>query len=130
MRPTPSGVHNERAHVILGRRIGLEVGNVVADPALLRFVPPDLARGRIPRFARDIAGSAIVENTAVHGPRPSPVRMDSKPRRIRVVAALRQRAGFGPGAAPDPVAAVCRAVVAQAGEAWQLLAGFIDLLRL
>ena len=36
-------IHDERAHVILRGRVGLEVGHIVADPSLLRFVPPDLA---------------------------------------------------------------------------------------
>jgi hypothetical protein len=38
------GIHDERAHVIFGRGIGLEVGNVDADPGLLGFVPPNLRR--------------------------------------------------------------------------------------
>jgi hypothetical protein len=37
------GIHDERAHVILGVRIGLEVRDVVAHPLLRGFVPPDLA---------------------------------------------------------------------------------------
>ncbi len=47
------GVHDERAHVIFGWGVGLEVGNVVADPALLGFVPPNLTARRIPGLAVD-----------------------------------------------------------------------------
>ena len=38
------GIHDERPHVIRRVRIGFEVGHVVADPSLLRLVPPNLPR--------------------------------------------------------------------------------------
>ena len=41
------GIHDERAHVIFGMRVGLEVGHVVADPLLppLRSTRPACASG-------------------------------------------------------------------------------------
>src|SRR3569832_507655 len=45
------GIHDERSHVIRWLRIDLEIGNVVTDPLLLRFVPPNLPSLRIPRFS-------------------------------------------------------------------------------
>ncbi len=36
------GIHDEWTHVIFGRRIGFEIGNVVAHPLCFAFVPPDL----------------------------------------------------------------------------------------
>src|SRR5579863_5680091 len=72
------GVHDERTHMIFRRRIDLEVSDIVADPLLLRLIPPDLRTRLVPRLARNIARGPIVEYAAVHRPRPSPVRMHSE----------------------------------------------------
>ncbi len=116
-------IHDERTHVILGRRVGLEIRHVVADPALLRFVPPYLPPVVIPRLAVHVARRAVVHHAAVHRPGPAPVGINAEPRRIVRAAALHQRAGLGPGTAVQPIAGSGRAVVAQEREARQLLPG-------
>src|SRR5581483_829417 len=82
------GIHDEGAHVILGFGIGFEVGHIHASPLLVVIVPPDLPAGGIPGFAVQVAGGAVVHDTAVGRPRPSPVRIDSEPRGILGAPAL------------------------------------------
>jgi hypothetical protein len=67
-------VDDERARAMLERRVGPEIRQIVADPFLLLLVPPESAR-RVPWLVRYVTGSAIVEDTAVHRPRPSPIRV-------------------------------------------------------
>src|SRR5258708_38101014 len=66
------GVHDERAQVIFGWRVGFEIGDVVADPGLLCFVPPDLAAGRNPGLAIQIARGAGVKYASLRRARPYP----------------------------------------------------------
>src|ERR1041384_5569618 len=75
-------IHDERAHVFLGCRIGFEIRHIVTAPALLRLIPPDLPTVSVPRFAGGIAGSPIVEYAPVGRPRPSPIRIEGDPRGI------------------------------------------------
>src|SRR5581483_6776413 len=98
------GVHDERAHVILGVGIGLEVRHVVADPSLLRFAPPDLFALRVPGLARRVARRAVVHDAAVSGPRPRPVRVDAEARRVFSPAPRHLVARLSPRAAVEPVA--------------------------
>src|SRR5882762_4100496 len=90
------GVHDERAHVIFGSGIHFEIGNVVAHPALLSFVPPNLATRRIPGLAVDVARGAVVENAAIRRPRPSPIGINAEAGRVFSSTALNHGAGFGP----------------------------------
>ena len=46
----------------------LEIGNVIADPFLLRFVPPDLFAVRVPRLAIEITRRAVVQHAPVRRP--------------------------------------------------------------
>ena len=71
------GIHDERAHVIFGSGIHFEIGNVDAHPALLGFVPPNLAPRRIPGLAVEITGGAVIENAAIRRPRPSPIGINA-----------------------------------------------------
>ena len=79
------GLHDER--VIAGKRRGAthgrigaclrveahgEVGDVVTDPLLLVFVPPDPCLLRAPRLALGVRGSAVVKDLAVGRPHPAP----------------------------------------------------------
>ena len=89
-------IHDERPHVIRRVRIGFEVGNVIADPLLLRLVPPDLSAVGIPGLAGRIARGAVVHHAAIRRPRPRPVRINAEAGRIVRAAALHLRAGFGP----------------------------------
>ena len=91
------GVHDEGAHVIRRLRIGFEIGDIVTDPFLLGFVPPDLPAFHIPRLARWIAGGAVVHHTAIGRPGPRPVLIDSQARRIVRATSLHLRPGFSPG---------------------------------
>src|SRR5688572_25543175 len=81
-------IHDERPHVVLGIGINLEIRHVVADPFLLLLVPPNLSAFRVPWLARWITRSAVVHDTPVRGPRPTPVWIDSESRRILSAAAL------------------------------------------
>src|SRR6202521_434365 len=72
-------IHNERAHVIFGLGIDLEVHHIVANPFLLVFVPPDLFSGWIPGIASHIARRAIVEDPAIRRPGPPPSGSTTKP---------------------------------------------------
>src|ERR1043166_7516239 len=99
------GIHDEWSHVIRRLRIDFEIGNVVADPSLLRVVPPDLPALVAPRLACRIAGSAVVHDAPVSGPRETPVRINAETRRIVRAASLHLRTGFGPRTGVEPVAA-------------------------
>ena len=62
------GRHDERSHVIFRMGVYLEVRDIVAHPSLLGIVPLDLGAVGIPGLAVQIAGSAVVEDTAVCRP--------------------------------------------------------------
>jgi hypothetical protein len=89
-------VHDEWTHASFWVGIRFEIGNVVAHPLLFALAPPDLLAVWIPGFAVEIAGGAVVEDTPIHRPRPRPVGMNAKTRRIFRAAALRQGTGLGP----------------------------------
>src|SRR5207245_3899659 len=91
------GVHDEWTHVVLGTGVRLEVGDIVADPGLLGLIPPNLPPRRIPRLTIEIAGSTVVHDAAVHGPRPGPVRVDAQPGGVICEAQLNHSFGFGTG---------------------------------
>ena len=61
-------IHDERAHVLFGLRVGFEIGNVVTYPLLRRLVPPDLLARGVVGFAGEIAGRAVVEHAAIGRP--------------------------------------------------------------
>src|SRR5271166_2546825 len=109
--PHALGIHDEWPHVIFGIRVSLEIGNVNTRPGLLGFVPPYLAPRRIDRFASEVTRSAVVQHPAIHGPRPTPVRVNTQVRGIFGSTTLQERAGFGPRTAINPVAARRGAVV-------------------
>src|ERR1035438_4759994 len=94
--PNALGNHDEWAHVIFGWGVRFEIGNVNAHPALLGFVPPNLASRGVPGLAIAIAGGAIIENAAIRWPRPRPVGIDAKARRVFRAAPLNHGARFGP----------------------------------
>src|SRR2546429_4863287 len=93
--PDAFRIHNERAHMILGLGVDLEVRHVVAHPFLRAFVPPDLATRWIPGLAVGIARCAIVKHAAICRPGPTPSRMQSEIRRIRWITAGGLIARFG-----------------------------------
>src|SRR6185312_5482655 len=64
------------------------------------------------------------------GPGPCPVWIDAETGRILRAAALNHGAGFGPGARIKPIAAERGTVVAQPGEAGELLTRFDSLSEL
>src|SRR5208337_4069528 len=116
------GVHDERAHVIFGCGIDFEIRNVNARPALLGFVPPNLAARRIPGLALEIAGGAVIEDAAIRRPRPSPIGINAETGWVFRSAALHHGAGFGPRSAVEPVSRERCAVVLEPGKARELLA--------
>src|SRR5215813_2680398 len=81
------GIHDEGAHVILRFRVGFEVWDVVADPFLLWFVPPHLAAGGVPGFSFEVAGCAIVKDTAIRRPGPPPILVDAQSGGVTGIAA-------------------------------------------
>src|SRR3954449_8104610 len=88
------------------RRLGrLEVGLVAERrPRLLLLVPPDVSLALGPRLAVGVRGGAVVEDAAVAGPRPTPVRGDPVLLGVRALAgrlvdAVLVHAGVDPGAA-------------------------------
>src|SRR5258708_6431870 len=109
-------IHDEGPHVILRIRVGLEIGDVISDPCLLRFIPPDLPPARIPGLACHVAGCTVVKHAPVRRPRPGPVGIDSQPRGIFRSASCELRSGFSPGTRVDPVTARSGAVIFQPGE--------------
>src|SRR5262245_15028712 len=90
------GINDEWSHVIGRLRIDFEIGNVVATPSLLRFVPPNLPSFTGPGFTVWIARSAVVHHAPVCRPRPGPVRINTETGRIVRIPPLHQCAGFGP----------------------------------
>src|SRR6202041_3328198 len=98
------GIHNEWTHVILGIRIHLEVRNIVPNPKLRCFVPPNLLARRIPRLASWIARSAVIQDASIRRPRPRPVRIDALPSGI-FRAAARHVVAIGPASRINPVSA-------------------------
>src|ERR1039458_9691885 len=71
------GIHDEWPHVIFGMRIRLEIRDIVSNPLLHGFAPPDLPARRIPRLAIHVAGSSVIEHAAIRRPGPSPIRIDA-----------------------------------------------------
>src|SRR6185369_10782043 len=118
------GIHDERSHVIRRFRIDFEIRHVVAEPFLLRLVPPDLPALVVPGFPCGIARSAVVHNAAVSGPRPRPVRVNTKAGWIVGASSLHLRTGLSPRTGIEPVAARGCAVILQPGEPRQLLSSF------
>ena len=116
-------VHDERIHAFLGRRVGLDVGNVRAGPFFRGGVPGDQLAFRIVRLAGDIAGGAVVEDAPIGRPGIGPVERLPQAERIGVVAPRHQVALLRPAAGEHPAAARGGTVVAQFREAVQLLAG-------
>src|ERR1700694_2625659 len=88
-------IHDERAHVIFGLGIGLEGWHGVAHPFLRAFVPPDLLPRRIPGFAIEIAGRAVVQHPAVGRPGESPIWIDAQPRGVFRAAPRRKVSSLG-----------------------------------
>src|SRR5512132_2887832 len=80
-------VHDEGAHVLLGVRVGLEIGDVVSYPELCGLIPPHLLPFGVPRFSRGVARRAVVQNAAICRPRPRPVLVDAESRWIFRAAA-------------------------------------------
>src|SRR5580704_5739514 len=111
-------------------RVRLEVGDIIADPELRSFVPPDLFAFRVPRPPVSIARGAIVENAAIGRPRPCPVGINALTRGILCSPPRKLRPSFSPASGVDPVAARGGPVVFQPCEARHLLAAFNDLLSL
>src|ERR1700722_11160928 len=81
--PHPLVVHDEGADVFGWRGGGIS-RPVETDP--FAAVPFDDRFRRVPRLARRIGASAIIENAAVGRPRPSPVRRDARLTRIARIA--------------------------------------------
>src|SRR5262249_41512744 len=120
----------ERAHVIRRLRIDFEIRHVVADPLLLRLVPPDLAPLTVPGFSVEIARRAVVHDATIGGPRVAPVRINGNTRWIVRASSLHLCSGFSPGTGVQPITAGRCAVVLQPGETRKLLAGFDRYTRL
>src|SRR5258705_13989676 len=110
--------------MLLGLGVRPEVRDVIADPALFRFVPPNLASRRIPGLAVQIAGCTVVEHSPVRRPRPGPIGIDPEAGGILGSTPLRHGPRFSPRSAVDPVTARGRAVVLQPRKAWKLLSSF------
>src|SRR3982074_2625087 len=121
-------IHDERAHVIPRGRICLEVGNVIAHPAVRGLVPPDLFAVGIPRLARKIARGAAIQNATVRRPRPCPILIEPQTRWIIRAATGELRSCLRPTSGIDPIPARSRSVVFQPSEARQLLTGLDNLL--
>src|ERR1700676_4543995 len=68
-------IHDERAHVIFGLGIDLEVRYIISDPFLQAFVPPDLLARGIPGLAVRVARRAVIEHAPIRRPGPAPSRM-------------------------------------------------------
>ena len=109
-----------------GWESGFEIRYVVAYPFSGGFVPPNLFALGIPGLAVNIAGSAIVKDTPIGRPRPSPIGIDTHAGGVFGAAALHLRAGFGPHAGVNPIAAHGGAVVFEHRKTGQLLARFED----
>src|SRR6267143_1869269 len=71
-------IHDKRPHVVPGIGVHLEIGNIISNPFLLRFIPPDLPAARIPGLAIHVAGCAVVKHAPVCRPTPSPVGINSQ----------------------------------------------------
>ena len=91
-------IHDERPHVVFGLRVRLEVGYIVADPFLCRFVPPNLLPRRIPGLSVEVARRAVVQHTAVSRPGKRPIWIDAEAGGIFRATASHHVAGFGEGA--------------------------------
>src|SRR5262249_33228627 len=120
--PYAFGVHDERPHVIRRFRIGFEVWHVVANPSLLRLVPPNLLARCIPRFARRIARRAVIHHATIRRPRPRPVWIDAEPRWVLSSSSLHLRPGFRPRSAIQPVTGGRRSIIFKPCEPRKLLA--------
>src|SRR5690606_40053422 len=122
-------IHDERAHAlprILGR---CEIGRVETDPTCA--VPLYERARRVERLPARIARGAVVEHSAIRGPRPRPIQRLAEAARIGVVSPRHQVAGGPPRTAVEPTSAGGTAVVAQLPEAGELLArAAYDLARL
>src|SRR5205807_4471900 len=105
-----------------------EVGNIVADPLLLRFAPPNLTTRGIPGFAFKVTGRAVIHDAAIGGPGPPPPRVNAQAGNVAWIAAGGLIAGFRVCASVNPIATGSRAVVLEPGEAGNLVAGFQLLL--
>src|SRR5260221_5786554 len=110
------GIHDEGPHVVLRIGVGLEIGDVIANPFLLPFIPPNLSAARIPGLTLDVAGCAVVKYAPVGRPRPGPVGKNTQTRRIFRSASCELRSGFSPGTGVDPVTAQSGAVIFHPGE--------------
>ena len=122
----PVGVQDERVvagdrghagvlagRLVVRRLVGLEVGVVPQPrPLALLGVPPDVLLALRPRLAVGIGGRAVVEDAAIGGPRPPPLRGDPVLLGARV-AAGRLVDAVGVDAGVDPRAARGRAVVGE-----------------
>src|SRR5258707_7282553 len=97
-------VHDERAHVIFGVGIGLEIRNIIPRPLASGFIEPDLFAAGIPGLAVEIAGSTVIEHAAIHWPGPAPSGMNTQTITICRIAALGVRDRVRPGTAIQPVA--------------------------
>ena len=126
-RAVPSGFMM-KGPTTSGLAVGRDVGDVVAGP--FAAVPPQQLAARIPGVAVHVGRRAIVENAAVDRPGPRPFGVDAGRVGIAGVAAGHVVAGLVVAAGIDPAAACRLAVVAQGGEADDLLAlGEHDLAR-
>src|SRR6267142_1882351 len=61
-------IHDEGTHVVFRIGIHFEIGDIISNPSLLCFIPPDLPAARIPWLAVQIAGCAVVKHAPVCRP--------------------------------------------------------------
>ena len=109
---------------------GMAPSGTSPSHVLLLGVPADDPAPRVERLALAIDRGAVVEDAAVHRPRPGPLRMEPDAvRRVGRVASGGQVALLRVAAAVDPVARHGAAVVLQLREAGHLLAGGEALCR-
>lgn len=102
-----------------------EVRHVVADPASLVGIPPDVALAFAPRFAVRVGRRAVVEHPPVGGPRPAPLRLAGRRTAVGHPAGGLVD-GVGVHAGVDPAAGGGRAVGAQLGVGRQRVRGLAD----
>src|SRR5690606_20781283 len=104
-----------RRRLVVRRFGGFEVRVVVAGPAPLLRVPPDVRLARAPRPPGRVGGGPVVEDAPVGRPRPPPLRRHPGLLRTRPAAGrLVDLAGVA--ATVDPAAAGGRPVVGELGE--------------
>ncbi len=91
-----------------------EVGLIVADPAALLLIPPDVSLAIRPRSALGIGTGAVVHDAAIVRPGEAPFRLHRISGDAPIARPIAAR--LGKDAAVNPAAACRRAVVLQLGE--------------